>query len=81
MPVTLRSGLTLLLTGDAPFDPEKQVWEAYEHAAAIAAKRPNSCEFVKCLTMVWRSGAPNGFTISRNIGIYPRTTWSTGKIR
>jgi hypothetical protein len=61
MPVTLRSGLTLLLTGDARFDPgknwfkspsghfglkvaapemgpplfdpEKQVWEAYEHAA------------------------------------------------
>src|SRR5947208_17028011 len=98
MPITLRSGLTLLLSGDArfdpgknwfkcppghfwlkvaapemgppPFDPEKQVGEAFEHAAVgvIAVKRQNSCEFVKGLTMVWRSGAANGFTISRNIG-------------
>jgi hypothetical protein len=78
MPVTLRSGLTLLLTGDARFDPgknwfkspsghfglkvaapemgpplfdpEKQVWEAYEHAAVPR----NRSEATASLWNAWR---------------------------
>ena len=74
MPITLRSGLTLLLTGDAPFDPgknwfkcppghfwlkvaapemgpplfdpEKQVWESYEHAA-VPRNRSEATKFAR----------------------------------
>lgn len=87
MPVTLQSGLKLLLSGDAPFDPgknwfkcppghfwikvaapemgpplfdpEKEVWEAYEHAAvprnrSEAAKFARVCEILNDGMAAWR---------------------------
>ena len=108
MPITLRSGLTLLLTGDAPFDPgknwfkcppghfwlkvaapevgsrlfdpEKQVWEAYEHAA-VPRNRSEAAKFARIYEMlgdgsaVWRGEWLFDFPKYRNLSTEDLADW------
>jgi len=108
MPITLRSGLTLLLTGDAPFDPgknwfkcppghfwlkvaapemgpplfdpERPVWEAFEHAA-VPRNRSEATKFVRvCERLgdgmaIWRGEWLYYFPKYRNLSTDDLADW------